>query len=107
MRGIVEDDKFVSYIESVFRYILRNVNIQQISIIENIWNISEKGENVAMSTAQKLENQGLQQGRRQYLEELVTAFYFEGRLFIGQIVKVLRIEDRYVVKLVNKQKKNK
>ena len=68
-RAYFEEARGLKFLEAVINYILQASEIEPDKLIKSIARISEKGEDIAMTTAEKLRQEGIQKGRQEGRQE--------------------------------------
>ena len=89
-----------NFLASILRYIISNVDINHKTIIEEITKVSTKGGKIAMTTATRLIEQGMQQGMQQAKIEDIISLYSSGRFTMEEIAKFLKVSLKFVKETV-------
>jgi predicted transposase/invertase (TIGR01784 family) len=105
-------DTDIEFIESTINYLLIATNIKDKVVTDELFNISEKGGKLAMTTAERLRKQGRQEGRREgrqegrkegrregrqeQLKENILNFYLDNKFDIITISQLFKIDKSTV-----------
>jgi len=64
-RSDFQEEQGLKFLEAVINYILQATGIATVNLVKSIAGITEKGGEIAMTTAEKLRQEGLQKGRQE------------------------------------------
>ena len=102
-RSIFEEKQGLKFLESVVIYLYRATDIDTETVVNSISEISAKGGELAMSTAERLRQEGKREGRKESILSLIRNAKKQGiseekiakivNLDIGLIDKILNHED--------------
>lgn len=99
MRTSLEDENSFNFLEAVINYIYKATEIDTKIIIQSISRVSEKGGKLAMTTAEKLKNEGMQQGAAQTMKKLVLQMD-KSNISNDEISKITGIEIEVVKRII-------
>lgn len=107
VEAIVETETGEKFLVSIFLYVFSNTEIEDEDIIKAVKLNSEKGGNIAMTTATKLINKGLKEGLKEGLmkgkkQEIVNLFTKLG-LSVEQIVRTYEYDKSFVEMALKEQ----
>jgi hypothetical protein len=64
-RSYFQEEQGLKFLEAVINYILQATEMETDKLVKSIAGITEKGGEIAMTTAEKLRQEGLQKGRQE------------------------------------------
>jgi predicted transposase/invertase (TIGR01784 family) len=68
-RAYFQETQGLKFLEAVINYILQATEIEPDKLVQSVASISEKGGDIAMTTAEKLRQEGMQKGRQEGRQE--------------------------------------
>ncbi|WP_242637384.1 hypothetical protein [Desulfobacter hydrogenophilus] len=91
-RAYFQEEQGLKFLEAVINYILQATEIKTDKLVDSVARISEKGGEIAMTTAEKIRQKGLQKGSQQTMVSLVRNARKKGlsEELIDQFVGVAR-----------------
>jgi predicted transposase/invertase (TIGR01784 family) len=84
------------FLKTTMVYIVSNTDKDIKEIIEEITKVSKKGGKLAMTTATRLREQGMQQGIQKAKIEDIINLYSSGRFTIEEVAKFLKVSIKFV-----------
>ena len=64
-RAYFHETQGLKFLEAVIKYILQSTEIETDKLVQSVTGISEKGGDIAMTTAEKLSQESIQEGRQE------------------------------------------
>ncbi len=93
---ILKTEKGEKFLISVLFYIFANTEIDNEEITKSITLISNKGGQIAMTTATKLRKEGIKEGWKEGRKEDIVNLYQHAKISIMQIVDYLKVDRLFV-----------
>ncbi|MFA5905401.1 MAG: Rpn family recombination-promoting nuclease/putative transposase [Desulfobacula sp.] len=109
-----QEEQGLKFLEAVINYILQATEIETDKLVKSITRVSEKGEEIAMTTAEKLRQEGLRRGRQEGIQEgipkgrynmMVTFIRNAGEKGLSQemIAQIVNLDVESVRKILNNE----
>ncbi len=78
-RAYFQETQGLKFLEAVINYILQATEIETARLVKSVASISDKGGDIAMTTAEKLRQEGMQKGRQEGMQKGMQKGRQEGR----------------------------
>ena len=101
-RAYFQEARGLKFLETVLHYILQVTEIEPESVAESVACISEKGRDIAMTTAEKLRQEGMQKGRQETMTAMVRNAGEKG-LSEEMIAQITNLDIALVRKILNNE----
>ena len=103
INAIVETEQGEKFLLSVFSYLLYSTEIDEKELMKTITPISKKGGEIIMTTATRLRQEGIKEGRREERRNMILKLYQKAKFTVQQIVEYLEIDRSFVEKTLKEK----
>jgi len=104
-RAYFQEEQGLKFLEAVINYILQATEIETDKFVDSVARISEKGGEIAMTTAEKIRQKGLQKGSQQTMVSLVHNARKKG-LSEELIAQIANLDITMVKRILNNESVN-